>query len=60
MPPWLTGSDTRQALRAVREQLGEEAVILTSKRTGEGVEVMGSRDMSCTVTCRRSARGCRH
>jgi flagellar biosynthesis protein FlhF len=41
----LTASDTRQALRAVREQLGEEAVILTSKRTGEGVEVTAASDL---------------
>jgi flagellar biosynthesis protein FlhF len=41
----LTASDTRQALRAVREQLGEEAVILTSKRTSEGVEVTAASDL---------------
>src|SRR3569833_395767 len=33
-----TARDMRQALRAVREQLGEDAVILSSRRTGEGVE----------------------
>src|SRR5215472_8105841 len=31
--------DTRQALRGIREQLGDDAVILSSKRTPEGVEL---------------------
>lgn len=30
---------TRQALRAVRERLGENAVILSSRRTAQGVEI---------------------
>jgi len=34
----------RQALRSIREQLGEEAVILSSRRTGEGVEVTAAVD----------------
>ena len=34
-----TARDMRQALRAVREQLGEDAVILSSRKTSEGVEV---------------------
>lgn len=37
--------DTRQALRGVREQLGEDAVILSSKRTEEGVEVTAGADI---------------
>jgi flagellar biosynthesis protein FlhF len=37
--------DTRQALRGVREQLGEDAVILSSKRTAEGVEVTAGADV---------------
>jgi flagellar biosynthesis protein FlhF len=40
----LTARDMRQALRAVREQLGEDAVILSSRRTGEGVEVTAAVD----------------
>jgi len=40
--------DTRHALRAVREQLGEDAVILTSKRTAEGVEVTAATDFDAT------------
>jgi len=39
-----TARDMRQALRAVREQLGEDAVILSSRRTGEGVEVTAAVD----------------
>jgi flagellar biosynthesis protein FlhF len=38
--------DTRQALRGVREQLGEDAVILSSKRTEDGgVEVTAGADI---------------
>jgi len=39
-----TAPDMRQALRSIREQLGEEAVILSSRRTGEGVEVTAAVD----------------
>src|SRR5579863_2667229 len=39
-----TARDMRQALRAIREQLGEEAVILSSRRTAEGVEVTAAID----------------
>jgi flagellar biosynthesis protein FlhF len=39
-----TAKDMRQALRLVREQLGPEAVILTSKRTAFGVEVTAAID----------------
>jgi len=39
-----TARDMRQALRAVREQLGEDAVILSSRRTGEGVEITAAID----------------
>src|SRR5262249_28102451 len=39
-----TARDMRQALRLVREQLGPDAVILTSKRTKNGVEVTAAID----------------
>ena len=39
-----TARDMRQALRAVREQLGEDAVILSSRKTSEGVEVTAAGD----------------
>jgi flagellar biosynthesis protein FlhF len=39
-----TAPDMRQALRSVREQLGEEAVILSSRRTPQGVEVTAAVD----------------
>ncbi len=39
-----TAKDMRQALKLVREQLGAEAVILTSKRTAFGVEVTAAVD----------------
>ncbi len=39
-----TAPDMRQALRAVREQLGEEAVILSSRRSAQGVEITAAVD----------------
>jgi flagellar biosynthesis protein FlhF len=39
-----TGADMRQALRAVREQLGADAVILSSRRVLNGVEVTAAID----------------
>ncbi len=39
-----TAPDMRQALKAVREQLGPDAVILSSKRTAAGVEVTAAMD----------------
>src|SRR3569833_3126000 len=44
-----TARDMRQALRAVREQLGEDAVILSSRRTGEGVEVTAAVDFAAAT-----------
>jgi len=40
--------DTRQALRGIREQLGDDAVILSSKRTPEGVELTAAVDFDAT------------
>ena len=39
-----TAPDMRQALRVIREQLGDDAVVLSSKRTPEGVEVTAAVD----------------
>ena len=39
-----TARDMRQALRAIREQLGEDAVILSSRRLAKGVEVTAAVD----------------
>ena len=36
--------DMRQAMRAIRERLGEDAVILSSRRVSEGVEVTAAID----------------
>jgi flagellar biosynthesis protein FlhF len=44
-----TARDMRQALRGVREQLGEDAVILSSRRTGEGVEVTAAIDFDAAT-----------
>jgi flagellar biosynthesis protein FlhF len=43
-----TAPDMRQALRSIREQLGEDAVILSSKRCPEGVEVTAAVDFDAT------------
>jgi flagellar biosynthesis protein FlhF len=43
-----TARDMRQALRGIREQLGEDAVILSSRRTSEGVEVTAAVDFEAT------------
>jgi flagellar biosynthesis protein FlhF len=40
--------DMRQALRTIREQLGEDAVILSSRRMAEGVEVTAAVDFDAT------------
>jgi flagellar biosynthesis protein FlhF len=39
-----TAPDIRTALRSIREQLGEEAVILSSHRTAQGVEITAAID----------------
>jgi flagellar biosynthesis protein FlhF len=44
-----TARDMRQALRAVREQLGEDAVILSSRKTSEGVEVTAAVDFDAAT-----------
>ncbi len=44
-----TARDMRQALRAVREQLGEDAVILSSRKTGAGVEVTAAVDFDAAT-----------
>ena len=39
-----TGADMRQALRLVREQLGTDAVILSSRKVAGGIEVTAAMD----------------
>jgi flagellar biosynthesis protein FlhF len=43
-----TAPDMRQALRGIRERLGDDAVVLSSKRTPEGVEVTAAVDFDAT------------
>ena len=43
-----TAPDMRQAMRRVREQLGEEAVILSSRRTPQGVEITAAVDFDAS------------
>jgi len=43
-----TARDMRQAMRAVREQLGDDAVILSSRRTSTGVEVTAAVDFDAS------------
>ncbi|HEU5443562.1 MAG TPA: flagellar biosynthesis protein FlhF [Steroidobacteraceae bacterium] len=40
--------DMRQALRSIREQLGEDAVILSSRRTTQGVEITAAVDFDAS------------
>ncbi|HUI61926.1 MAG TPA: flagellar biosynthesis protein FlhF [Steroidobacteraceae bacterium] len=44
-----TARDMRQAMRAVREQLGDDAVILSSRRTSSGVEVTAAVDFDAST-----------
>ena len=44
-----TARDMRAALRGVREQLGEDAVILSSRRTSDGVEVTAAVDFDAAT-----------
>jgi flagellar biosynthesis protein FlhF len=44
------GQDMRQALRMVRETLGEDAVILSNKSVDDGIEITAAVDISDTVT----------
>src|SRR5580700_460568 len=39
-----TGTDIRHALRAVRDSLGADAVILATRRTANGVEITAAMD----------------
>jgi flagellar biosynthesis protein FlhF len=41
--------DMRQAMRSIREQLGEDAVILSSRKTPEGVEVTAAVDFDAST-----------
>lgn len=43
-----TARDMRQAMRAIRERLGEDAVILSSRRVAEGVEVTAAIDFDAS------------
>jgi flagellar biosynthesis protein FlhF len=43
-----TARDMRQALRGVREQLGENAVILSSRRIPEGIEITAAVDFDAS------------
>lgn len=43
-----TAPDMRQALRCIREQLGEDAVILSSRRLAQGVEVTAAVDFDAS------------
>jgi flagellar biosynthesis protein FlhF len=47
--------DMRQALKAVREQLGADAVILSSRRTPQGVEVTAAMDFDAETLATEAA-----
>jgi len=48
--------DMRQAMRSIREQLGDDAVILSSRRIPEGVEVTAAIDFDATSLQGRDER----
>ncbi|HEY2035598.1 MAG TPA: hypothetical protein VGG96_01190, partial [Steroidobacteraceae bacterium] len=50
-----TAPDMRQAMRLVREQLGEDAVILSSRRTPQGVEITAAVDFDASSLEARAA-----
>ena len=50
-----TGADMRQALRAVREQLGTDAVILSSRQVLTGIEVTAAIDFDAGLADRAAA-----
>jgi flagellar biosynthesis protein FlhF len=45
----ITAPDMRQAIRQVREELGADAVILSNKRTNEGVEIVAALDVEASL-----------
>lgn len=45
----ITAPDMRQAIRQVREELGADAVILSNKRTDEGVEIVAALDVEASL-----------
>jgi flagellar biosynthesis protein FlhF len=44
-----TARDMRAAMRGVREQLGEDAVILSSRKTSEGIEITAAIDFDAST-----------
>lgn len=45
----ITAPDMRQAIRQVREELGADAVILSNKRTDDGVEIVAALDVEASL-----------
>lgn len=45
----ITAPNMRQAIRRVREELGADAVILSNKRTDEGVEIVAALDVEASL-----------
>ncbi len=50
----ITAPDTRQAMRQVKETLGEDAVILSNKPVAEGVEIVAAVDLDDAALQRRA------
>lgn len=51
-----TASTTRDALRMVREELGDEAVILSNRKVAEGIEIMAMSDAALSDMTRRNSQ----
>ncbi|HHC72206.1 MAG TPA: flagellar biosynthesis protein FlhF, partial [Thiotrichales bacterium] len=45
----LFGTDMRQAIRRVREELGPEAVILSNRRVNGGVEILAALEFDAAM-----------
>lgn len=51
-----TAGTTRDALRMVREELGDEAVILSNRKVAEGIEIMAMSDAALSVMTQRNSQ----
>jgi flagellar biosynthesis protein FlhF len=51
-----TAGTTRDALRMVREELGDEAVILSNRKVAEGIEIMAMSDAALSDMTRKNSQ----
>ena len=51
-----TAATTRDALRMVREELGDEAVVLSNRKVAEGIEIMAMSDAALSDMTRKNSQ----